>query len=352
MEPGNKARTIDKVKSLASVTIAGVVIAIAFVLLAFGINTVALTKALILAVFISFISGYFELFVFPQSLKKLSFIASLAIKTIFYVLVISVPALLLWIIHESMVNHAGVMETMSSSDFRHFLFEGDFPVILTFSLAAGFLINFIVQLSLLIGRNVFVNYLTGKYHKPVEEVRTFMFLDLVSSTSIAEKLNPVAYHSFMSRCFYDIDGPIVESIGEIYQYAGDEVIISWKEGAAFRRNNCIECFFRIKSELQKLNGYYMSEFGVVPEFRAGVHTGMVVTGEIGDSKREIVFHGDVLNTASRIQGVSKELKKDIVISKDVADKLENKDAIELEQLGEFQLKGKSVETLLYCVRKK
>jgi adenylate cyclase len=80
-----------------------------------------------------------------------------------------------------------------------------------------------------------------------------------------------------------------------------------------------------------------------------VHTGVVVAGEIGDSKREIVFHGDVLNTASRIQGKSKELGRDIVVSKDVIDKLQEPGRYELEPLGSFELKGKLTEVFLYSV---
>ena len=349
MNGDKKARTAGKVYTLTVITLSGIVVALLFTLLVFGFNSVALIKSLILGAFISLASGYFELFIFPKSLRKLPFVSTLLLKTLFYVMIISLPAIILWLVHESMVNETGMMDTMMGNDFRHFIFEGDFPVILVFSLAAGFLLNLFAQLSSLIGKKVFVNYLTGRYHKPLQEVRTFMFLDLTSSTAIAEKLDPVAYHKFMNRFFYDIDGPIVESKGEIYQYAGDEVIVSWKGDRGFEGNNCTECFFRAMEKINSLESDYLAEFGVSPKFRAGVHTGVVVTGEIGDSKREIVFHGDVLNTASRIQGKSKELGRDIVVSKDVIDKLREPGRYELEPLGNFELKGKVTEVFLYSV---
>ena len=349
MKSNSKARAFNKAVTLVAVTMSGILIAAVFSLITFGFNDVALTKAVILGILISLVSGYFELFVFPGMTKNMKFISVIALKTIFYVLVISIPTILLWIIHESMVNNESVFETLTGEDFRRFLLKGDFRTIVIFSFAAGFLLNLFAQISSLIGRKVFLNYLTGKYNKPREEERTFMFLDLTSSTAIAEKLGSIEYHKFMNSCFYDIDGPIVETKGEIYQYVGDEVIVSWIGEKAFEKNNCIECFFGIKLVLNKLREKYISEFGVEPFFKGGIHTGTVVAGEIGDSKKEIVFHGDVLNTASRIQSKCKEIESDLLISEDVQKRLTISSDYVAKELGEFALKGKSQKLKLFTV---
>jgi len=349
MNRDSKARAVNKGGILVVVTLTGVVVAAIFSLITFGFNYVALTKAIILGTLISFVSGYFELFVFPRMTKNMKFISILIAKTLFYVLVISIPTLLLWIIHESMVNSEGFFETLTGEDFRRFIFTGDFRIIVIFSFTAGFLLNLFAQISSLIGRKVFLNYLSGKYNKPKEEERTFMFLDLTSSTAIAEKLGSIAYHKFMNACFYDIDGPIVETKGEIYQYVGDEVIVSWIGEKAFVNNNCIECFFGIKLVLNELRDKYLAEFGVEPFFKGGIHTGPVVAGEIGDSKKEIVFHGDVLNTASRIQAKCKEVDSDLLISENVQMRLSKAIDYAVEELGEFALKGKSQKIRLFTV---
>ncbi len=148
-----------------------------------------------------------------------------------------------------------------------------------------------------------------------------MFVDLASSTTIAEKLGPVIYHRFINSYFFDIDEAIVESEGEVYQYVGDEVVISWKDDKGFKNTNCIKCFFNIKEKIDSLTEDYEREFGVIPGFKAGLHWGPVITGEVGDSKKEIVFHGDVLNTASRIQAECNALKRAFLISEDVLNKL-------------------------------
>lgn len=352
MKNDSKARAVNKAKTLFFITLSGLVVAAAFALVTFGLNTVALTKAIILGCFITLVCGYFELFVFPQKLKNVKFVSILLLKTFFYVLVITIPTLMLWVIHESMVNNAGIMQTIASDDFNKFIFRGDFKIILFFSLTAGFLLNFFAQISSLVGKRVFMNYLSGRYNKPKAEIRTFMFLDLSSSTTIAEKLGPLNYHRFMNEYFYDIDGPIVESKGEIYQYVGDEVIISWIGDKAFVDNNCINCFFRIREIIFFLESKFNNEYGVVPEFKGGVHTGEVVAGEIGDSKKEIVFHGDVMNTASRIQAKCKELGKELLISQEVYNNLKQKSDLEFEELGGFTLKGKSQNIKLFSVTKK
>ena len=352
MKNDSKARAVNKARTLFFITLSGLIVAAVFALITFGLNTVALTKAIILGCFITLVCGYFELFVFPKKLKNVKFVSTLLLKTSFYVLVITIPTLLLWVIHESMVNNTGIMRTIASDDFNNFIFRGDFKIILFFSLTAGFLLNFFAQISSLIGKRVFMNYLSGRYNKPKVEVRTFMFLDLSSSTTIAEKLGPLNYHRFMNEYFYDIDGPIVETKGEIYQYVGDEVIISWIGDKAFVNNNCINCFFRIREIICLLESKFINEYGVVPEFKGGVHTGEVGAGEIGDSKKEIVFHGDVMNTASRIQAKCKELGKDVLISQEVYKRLDANTHLEFEELGEFTLKGKLQNIKLFSVTKK
>jgi adenylate cyclase len=178
-----------------------------------------------------------------------------------------------------------------------------------------------------------------------------MFLDLESSTTIAETIGPVKYHNFMNAYFFDINDPIEVSKGEIYQYVGDEVVISWKKPNGIKNVNCISCYYKIKETLDGLLGKYVKEFGLLPGFKAGVHYGKVVVGEIGDSKKDIVFHGDVMNTASRIQGQAKILNKQLLISDEALSELTLNGEYKVENAGKFRLKGKEQETRIYSIEK-
>src|SRR4030095_662125 len=83
----------------------------------------------------------------------------------------------------------------------------------------------------------------------------------------------------MNTYFVDISEPIEESKGEIYQYVGDEVVISWKKENAVKNSNCIKCYFKIREKIASLQNKYIKQFGLMPGFKGGIHFGEVVIGE-------------------------------------------------------------------------
>lgn len=74
---------------------------------------------------------------------------------------------------------------------------------------------------------VFMDILLGKYLEPKIEKRIVMFIDLKDSTSIAEKLGHQQYFKFIREFIYHISNALIEHGGRIYQYVGDEVVVSW-----------------------------------------------------------------------------------------------------------------------------
>ena len=200
------------------------------------------------------------------------------------------------------------------------------------------------------GPKGFTSFLMGRYFHPKKEERIFMFLDLRSSTSIAEKLGEVRYFNFLKEVFQHVTPSIVYSKGEIYQYVGDEIVISWKTNKGTENANCVQCFFNIQTELAKKADYYTKKYGVVPEFKAGLHYGYVMAGEIGIVKREIAFSGDVLNTTARIQSKCNELKVNILLSKFLLDKLKlGSDLFIPKLMGDSHLRGKEHSMSLYTL---
>ena len=207
-----------------------------------------------------------------------------------------------------------------------------------------------VQINNKFGQGVFWNIIRGKYNTPKEEQRIFMFLDLNSSTTIAERLGDKKYHAFLKDIFTDITNPILDNKGEIYQYVGDEVIVAWKYDEGLQNSKCVQCFFDIKFHLQQLNDKYVRQYGLAPSFKAGIHCGRVVAGEIGIIKRDITYSGDVLNTTSRIQGMCKEFNEEVIVSGDLAASLRLADNFASQPLGSIRLKGKQKEMLLIALK--
>jgi len=201
------------------------------------------------------------------------------------------------------------------------------------------------------GPGVFRDFLLGKYFHPKREERIFMFLDLRSSTTIAEKLGEQRYFNFLRDTYTHATASILDSKGEIYQYVGDEIIISWKMHEGVDNANCLNCFFEIQKALKLKASYYKKTYdGMVPEFKAGLHYGYVMAGEIGVVKRDIAFSGDVLNTAARIQQKCNDLGVNILLSNYLLDKLSlNTENFEPKKIGDMELRGKEQKVMLYTL---
>lgn len=190
------------------------------------------------------------------------------------------------------------------------------------------------------GPGVFWKIVTGKYRVPKAAERIFMFLDLNSSTTIAENLGEVSYHRFLKDFFAHVTNPIINNYGEIYQYVGDEIIVGWNLAKGVRNNHCLQCFFEIKREIEKHSDYYHQTYGLVPTFKAGVHSGKVIAGEIGIIKRDITYSGDVLNTTARIRSLCKELNVEFIASSELLQHLASTDQFNIRELGSIELRGK------------
>jgi len=216
-------------------------------------------------------------------------------------------------------------------------------------LIAIIFINFFLQMNRKIGPGNMFNLLIGRYHNPREENRIFMFLDLVGSTTIAEQLGHKTYSQFLRHCFHDLTEIVLRYNAEIYQYVGDEVVLSWTEKNGLDKLNCIKTYFAFENELHRRKNHYLNNFGIVPQFRTGLDMGLVTVAEIGDIKREIAFHGDVLNTAARLQGICKNYDCKMLISDHLADNLHSTDGFSKKFIGEIKLRGKQERTKLYRV---
>jgi len=179
----------------------------------------------------------------------------------------------------------------------------------------------------------------SKYRMPKDEERIFMFLDLKSSTTIAEEIGHRLYFEFMSDFIADATIPILNNHGEIYQYVGDEIVISWRMDQGHFDPHCIQCFFDIRNQIEQLSPRYLAKFGVIPEFKAGLHYGNVTVGEVGVVKKDLIFFGDALNTTAHIRTKCNEYKAELLISSDLAGKL-NTEAYEMKCIGDTRLKGK------------
>lgn len=210
------------------------------------------------------------------------------------------------------------------------------------------LINTFKQIDLKFGPGNLLNMLLGKFHKPKQDRRIFMFLDMKSSTAIAEKLGHIQVSRLIQDCFTDLT--IVRDYkAEIYQYVGDEVVISWSMANGLENLNCIKAYFMFQNLLERRSDFYKRKYGLVPFFKAGLNVGDVTIAEVGQIKREIAFHGDTLNTASRIQGKCNDYKKGLLLSKALKELIEDEEKLHIDLVGNVLLRGKTQPLEIYCI---
>lgn len=223
--------------------------------------------------------------------------------------------------------------------------------IMFFFVVASLVFSFIKIANEKFGRGVFVKMLLGKYRKPQEEKRIFMFLDLKASTTIAENLGHYTYSQLIQDCFYDLNTIVQKYDAEIYQYVGDEAVLSWTYKRGIKRNNAVALYFGFKEKIASRSAYYQEKYGLVPEFKAGVHGGKLMVTEVGSVKKEIAYHGDVINTTARIQSECNNYSANMLISESLLKEMQLPEDYVTKNIDDLLLRGKAKAINIFSISK-
>jgi adenylate cyclase len=215
------------------------------------------------------------------------------------------------------------------------------PTAILYSFFVSSIFVFILRIRDLIGSRTFSDLILGRYHRPIVENRIFLLMDLVGSTSFAERHGDIAAQQLLSAVFAAISEPILQHNGQIDDYIGDLVMVSWPMNEGLERARCVACLFAVKRELTRNRERWLNRFGIVPEFRAALHGGQVVTAEIGVDRHKISYFGDAINVASRLEGLCRETGHPALISQSLLSHLGYlPDKIVARSLGLHTLRGK------------
>ncbi|WP_158814322.1 adenylate/guanylate cyclase domain-containing protein [Methylocapsa sp. S129] len=219
-----------------------------------------------------------------------------------------------------------------------------------FFVAVSFVINFLLDVNSLLGQNVLLSFVTGRYFRPRVEQRVFLIIDMKNSTAAAERLGEVDFHRLLNRFVSDLTGPLVTQKGQIHKYVGDELIVTWPLAAGVKDARCLRACFGAIQKLADLGPSYEREFGLRVDFRAGLHCGPVVVGEMGTIKKEIALLGDTLNTAARIVDACRDAAEPVLASAALLSQLTIPPGIAARALGPIQLRGKKSPAELFALQ--
>ncbi len=286
--------------------------------------------------------GVFDL-TFINHFRKRTFLYLVLVKAISYTLILS----------SSLILVNGIWEMINGKEFLEGMIEYLNSEMFVINLWTIFLLilihSSVVQINSLHRKGELLDFISGRYHQPKEVERIFAFIDLVGSTTIAEHLGHRKFGQFLKDYYSDISKPISNTKAEIYQYVGDEIILCWEPHRGFENNNVIDCIIGIQQTIDNLAEYYGQKYGHLPRFRTGIHVGQVLVTWVGELKKEILFIGDVMNTTARIQEDCKRLGHDLLISGQVAEKINSQNGLKIEFIEETVPRGKEKPIALYAV---
>jgi adenylate cyclase len=297
------------------------------------------TGATIGAVISSCIIG-FELFgagpLFERGGRRLPLVAAMLLRTIVYSVVIMAALL--------------VFPWLYSGD-EPSPFRSGIVTDLVFSIAATFLFVSLTSVAQLIGPNVLASLLTGRYYHPREEQRVVLFLDLVGSTAIAEGIGNVGFHALLSETFTRLSRVVTDFGGEVHRYVGDALIATWPLGTPQENARPIRCLFACRDMLAAARSDLLRRHGHIPGFRASLHSGPLVAGEIGGFKREIALVGDTMNTAARLEQACRTTGHALLASRPLVDRTLMPAGIIVTSIGSHLLRGKSERLELFALER-
>lgn len=296
---------------------------------------------------LSILFGYLFIFGYRNFLTGHSLLVGIIVKAILLITGAVCITLLIFTVESFYLNE------YKNADIENVFFNEQKRPWLFFKRTLYWLIIFLatklfVEINDKYSPGVFIDFLTGKYRQAKKENRIVMFIDLKDSTPIAEKLGHEHYFGFIREFIKMISLAIIDHQGLIYQYVGDEIVVSWLSS----KRNCRKALATVvdaRKNIQKRSEWFRRKYDIIPEFRVGIHAGDVTIGEIGIVKKDLAMSGDTMNTSARIRSACNELNHKFLVSKEFVE-WARLQPMHAQFLGDFELKGKSEHVALYSLK--
>ena len=325
------ARFERKLRMLAVIIVAGTLAGLAINFALGRTSPISMVVGIIYGLLMCIALGGVELFVLDGPMRRwlgsLNFTANLLVRSAIYAAIIVTIQY-----SQSGEVIAGLPRDIASQNFWSGFIS---------SAAISVLMNLGFGIANIIGPRAFLNFVSGRYHSPVEENRFVLFVDIAGSTGLAEQLGGIAIHRFLDQTFRLLTVAVVDYRGEVLNYVGDEVIVTWPERGGAIDCRPLQCFVAMREELSRASGQFEREFGAAPRIRGSLHFGPVIVGEIGDVKRAITFNGDVMNTAARLEELSRKVEGGFLASRAAMDRFSSTPPFAVRDLGRLPIRGRA-----------
>lgn len=343
----------NKLKVVRHISLAGIFLGLSFVFFAHGTSRLfPYVSGAIVGLVAGLMMSYLELYLFTRKIRKIKFIWLLTLKSLIYLLIFTIIIFNIVVFSRMYRLQMTYIEVLNAADFQYYISNGTFKLEILYTISFAFIIIFTRMVDKKMGQGILANYIKGKYFEPIHEARIVLFINIADSNQLLNKLGPLKFHKFLNQYYSDLTLPAISNGGIIHEYIEDLMVVSWTMNIGLTNANCIKTFFNIKSTIDKKKIWYLKQYGFMPRIRAGLHTGSLVTSEIGEIKTQIVFHGNTMNTTSRILDKCYEFKLGLLASDQLIRMLGMTKNYNLHSVGNIQLKGKQKGLELFEIKDK
>ncbi|TNE29698.1 MAG: adenylate/guanylate cyclase domain-containing protein [Alphaproteobacteria bacterium] len=208
------------------------------------------------------------------------------------------------------------------------------------------LTSYLLNIINTVGSKHIFHILIGTYKRPVETMRVVLFIDMVGSTRIAEKLSPQKSMELISRFIFDASYIFRVYGGELINYTGDGLVVVWPIG---KEKNALRSISALEKRLLKYEKDYKKNYNHIPSFRAGIHAGKVVLSQVGEDRLFLSLYGDVVNTAARLEQMNKRFGTNVLMSDYARRLFRQDDEYNFKSLGEQEIIGKEQDLEIFTV---
>ncbi len=182
-------------------------------------------------------------------------------------------------------------------------------------------------------------------------VGTVMFTDLRSFTTFAERADADQVIEVLNRYLADMGGAVLDHGGTLVDYMGDGIMAAF--GAPIPTDDHADRAMASAREILRVRlpafNRWLVDTGICGGFRMGVgiNTGPVMSGNVGSERRlEYTVVGDTVNTASRIESLTKEVPFPVLVS-DESRAAMRSTPDDLVYVDEFEIRGKQTRSKLW-----
>ena len=268
------------------------------------------------------------------TIRRWPFLASATLKSALYVAWILAGATLSNRLHH--MHHAELGRVVLHRD------------VLAAVVLASIVVNLLLAMSRLLGAGTLRSIIIGRYHRPRREERAFVFVDIRDSVSVEDRIGDVRFYSYVVEIFHAVEQAAMETGGEVLDYIGDQVMLSWPTGQSGA--GPFNFVLALADHLGRIQSELRSRYGADAAVRVGIHAGLIVAGEIGVFRRKIVLLGSAVNVAARVEQIARDLHADCIATGAALERFELPKALSATSLGVKQLRGKADAVELWQIK--